>query len=327
MRFTRLKQAAFEAAKLLNKTQRMIRGARHVPDIFWLDCFTRHRYWCGGFRVNQRRELLIPGVAEPAPKRFANQLMHSMAIVRRIAKHGATFDFSRSDFATVSSNGIAMRIEGYTELATFEEVVVREFYRMNLRQPTVVIDIGMNVGLASLYFARDPNVVAVYGYEPFTPTYESAVANMALNQSLASKIVPINKGIDAVERSLDAMYVAAVNTSMGVSGMTTDSAGHNVEMQRIDLIAATDVFEEVRARYPNAAILIKIDCEGSEREIVPALCKLSAIRSSVMMNIETHDHCEGAVIDALSEAGFKVFATATDYDGVWLIHAVSGVDW
>jgi len=285
-----------------DKLERIVRSSVAVISTFW-----------GRYSVDGCKRPILP------------TLMPRMRYLARMASHGATFAFSESAGPTVSADGITMRIEGNTEVFAFEEVIMNKVYRTTFRTPTVVIDVGMNVGLASLYFAAQPNVVAVYGFEPFKATFESALANFALNPELAKKIEPENSGLDSRAYHTKAGYNPAINWQLGIHGPVGDTGGAVLEQCEIELQSAVDVFNSVRAKHPNAAILIKMDCEGSEREIIPALCSDPSFRDRVALTMETHG-CGEEVFGSLEAAGFSVFTWAPLYGNKWLIHAVSSAD-
>ena len=72
-----------------------------------------------------------------------------------------------------------------------KEVFYKERYNWGGRNDRyVVFDIGMNVGIASLFFAQRNDVECVYGFEPFPVTYQRALENISLNVKLMKKIVP-----------------------------------------------------------------------------------------------------------------------------------------
>lgn len=55
----------------------------------------------------------------------------------------------------------------------------------------ICIDIGMNIGLASLYFTLNDNIEKIYVFEPFQETYKIALKNFNLNdEKIRSKIIP-----------------------------------------------------------------------------------------------------------------------------------------
>ncbi|MDR3707576.1 MAG: FkbM family methyltransferase [Capsulimonadaceae bacterium] len=310
--------------------QRYLRGWCYIRDTFWLECMIRHHIWPAGFTVDKHGQLRLPGVETPVPRLHAERVvptLPSRAILERIGQHGATFDFDPVTGPVVTANGVSLLLDGHGVLETFDEVVIREFYRTTLRRPTVVWDIGMNVGLASLYFAANSNVEAVYGYEPFKQTFDSAVANFRINREIAGKIVPRNMGISSKSYSTTALYHIDYSAALGVEGVAVDVNLADFESQTIELLSAVDVYNDIRARHPDAALLIKMDCEGSERSIIPALLSLDSLRDRVQLNIETHFDCHTEILAQLEAHGFKAFGLATEYPGVWLLHAVSNVEW
>ena len=72
----------------------------------------------------------------------------------------------------------------------------------------MVLDVGMNFGTATLYFANQPNVTRVYSFEPFVPTYEEAVRNMHLNPRLHQKIATHAYGLGFKDERVEALYAA-----------------------------------------------------------------------------------------------------------------------
>jgi len=305
----------------------MLLGVRHVPDIEWLSFIVINNLQPSKFSLDAFDQLVVPHIGQPIPKRYARTIMHLVPLAQKLAERGAIFDFTGNDGPTITANGITIKVEGFTELETFDEVLIRKNYRMTIGGPTVVIDIGMNVGLASLYFSAHPNVEVVYGYEPFEPTYRCALANFELNPELAKKIVPINTGIDARAHTAQAPYCATINDSLGIHGMVRPPGNSSIETHTIQLEAMGDVYQHVRSKHPEAAILVKIDCEGSEKEIVPALCAHVGRDDRVALNMETHFGYDDIVMRTLEDAGFKVFGAETWAPGQWLMYAVSGANW
>ena len=70
---------------------------------------------------------------------------------------------------------------------------------------SIVIDIGMNVGIASLFFATLPHVEKVYAFEPFKAPYLRAMDNFKLNPALSAKIQAYNFGLSNKFEELDVL--------------------------------------------------------------------------------------------------------------------------
>ena len=87
-----------------------------------------------------------------------------------------------------------------------QEVFENGEYDFDIAEPAVVIDIGMNIGIASLYFASRDDVKAVYGFEPFKPTFDHAIDNFKINEKYSNKIHPQNCGLGCEDKQLTFDY-------------------------------------------------------------------------------------------------------------------------
>ncbi|MHC4727579.1 MAG: class I SAM-dependent methyltransferase, partial [Planctomycetota bacterium] len=101
-----------------------------------------------------------------------------------------------------------------------KEVFLKSEYNLNITRESILIDIGMNRGAASLLFATNENIKKIYAYEPFKPTFELAKRNLELNPQLGEKINAFNFGLGKTEIILELPYMAT-----GTGGMSTT---HNV---------------------------------------------------------------------------------------------------
>src|SRR5438128_464043 len=69
-----------------------------------------------------------------------------------------------------------------SDILTFDEVIKRQVYRnilSKLEQCETVIDLGANIGLASLYFAGRYPSCRLFAVEPNPDTYRMLTANLA----------------------------------------------------------------------------------------------------------------------------------------------------
>ncbi len=48
----------------------------------------------------------------------------------------------------------------------FTDIFNNDNYNMNIGADSIIVDIGMNVGIATLFFALKQNVKKIYSYEP-----------------------------------------------------------------------------------------------------------------------------------------------------------------
>ena len=222
----------------------------------------------------------------------------------------------------VEVDGLRFAVQTAEELYILNEIFVNGVYNLRAAGQVVVWDIGMNVGLASLYFASQPEVAQVVSYEPFVPTYRQALKNIALNPEVGLKIAAFNVGVGDSERSLRVKYRYDIKGSVGISGLPTDAGSHGSTQEQITIKPATEIIEEIAAAHPNREIVAKIDCEGAEYEIIRSLAaahKLTRIRAFL---IEWHTHGPNEIIGHLADAGFATLSLLPHSPGTGMIYAV-----
>ncbi len=202
------------------------------------------------------------------------------------------------------------------------DIFERGVYDFQLGCKCVVWDIGMNVGAASLFFAQMPEVEAVLGYEPVTPTYDAALKNLAANLDAAKKIKTFNTGISAQAGTAEVEYHEDVSGSASLHGYVFRIPGLKMRMEPITLLAANDVLAQIRSDYPDMQIVIKVDCEGSEYDIIPALASSPDLEAVSVIMVEYHRQGPEKLLDALRGKGFTFIIRPDKDDEVGMVYAV-----
>ncbi|NJN28143.1 MAG: FkbM family methyltransferase [Cyclobacteriaceae bacterium] len=103
----------------------------------------------------------------------------------------------------ISRNGIQFEIdlsEGL-DLSLFLfgnfQVHVSENKFLSLQNHAVIFDVGANVGIMSLNFAKNSAHGKVYAFEPTHYAYRKLIRNLDLNPELAGRIVPVQTFVSA----------------------------------------------------------------------------------------------------------------------------------
>jgi FkbM family methyltransferase len=222
------------------------------------------------------------------------------------AEH-AQFELDQRQRLLLTVDGIRCFIEGEEDLFIVDEIFAQKVYRFQTRSPVIVWDIGMNVGVASLFFAQQPNVVAVHGFEPFLPTYRQAAENFSLNPALSGKIRPYNHGLGARDGTMSAIYSYEHKGSSGTHSRTARVADAG-QLETVKLRNAGEVLEEIISQHPGKQIAAKVDCEGAEYEILECLAASGGLKSLSSLMIEWHDLGPEKLLKYLTELGFVSFA-------------------
>ncbi len=96
--------------------------------------------------------------------------------------------FSRNDHGDVFVvlAGLTICIQCANDVRVLEKLYVEGVCNVRFSRPTVVLDIGMGVGLEAIFFASQEDTVVI-GCEPCR-MYDQALRNIALNPTLSNKI-------------------------------------------------------------------------------------------------------------------------------------------
>jgi len=225
----------------------------------------------------------------------------------------------------VSINGVSFYVKSHEDWQTADEIFLRNDYFFISPRQKVVVDIGMNAGLASLFMANGPSVLRVHSFEPFAAPYQRALQNFALNPGIAGKIMAIRRGLSG-EASISEVPVSRDRTiSTSVRGYAEGDA-----VDRIVLDEAGPVLQRIiaEAQRDGADVFLKVDCEGSEFGIFKSLERHGLFGSIAGVVVEWHKWWSPTASKAdlfapLLAAGFVIVDRTTKHD-MWagLFYAV-----
>ncbi len=201
-------------------------------------------------------------------------------------------------------------LEESGEFLIFEEWFCLNEYRIDAKDGFDVIDIGMNVGMATLYYASMKNVYNVYGFEPFVKTFSKARRNIEMNESISNKIETYNIALSDHEAEEQYEYNDEYPGAMSLLRKQANEGSANAS--RIKVCHAATVLKPIIEGVDNRKrdLLLKIDCEGSEYVILEDLKKNNLIRSPRYYVMETHFGRHDEAVDLLKENGYIVFSHA-----------------
>lgn len=195
-------------------------------------------------------------------------------------------------------------IRGNDEEYIFSEVFINSDYQIESNDDLIVFDIGMNVGIASLYFSTLENVKYIYGFEPFKFTYLCALENFDLNPKLKEKIIPLNYGLgnedNWVKGCIDYTY-------KGNSSVVREVPWANDQVELVEIRKTGSVLNEFINKHKDLKVFIKIDCEGGEIEIFKDEEFLTILDNIVGITLETHTvDIFNKIVDILSSKNFSI---------------------
>lgn len=249
-------------------------------------------------------------------KLFANDsdLLQKLMQCNYVNIEGLT---NKNPYVTIQFNekNIRLNIINYDNIKVVEEIFINLLYNFNVNEDIVVCDVGMNVGVASLFFASFSNVKRVYGFEPFTETFKLAEENFKLNNELASKIYCSNYGLGKEDVSLNVPL-----SENGFLGGTTSSfvykylpENRKTKTTIVKVKEVSKIIQQIKTGNPTQKILLKLDCEGAEYDIIDNLCTTGLIDEINYIFAEYHFQGKEALVQHLTKRNFFVLSTTNDY--------------
>lgn len=186
-----------------------------------------------------------------------------------------------------------------------KEIFLNKDYAIDFDREAIVIDIGLNRGIASLFFATYPNVNKIYAFEPFKPTFELAKRNLQLNPHLSQKINAFNVGLGKADVTLELPYME--QATGGMSTTCDVCKGKNKgRMETVVVKDAAAVLTPVLDENRDKHVIVKCDCEGAEFEIFERLGNQRLIEKMDVILMEYHYNPPQKLVDVLMDSGFIV---------------------
>lgn len=247
----------------------------------------------------QLLEIVLPEVINPFYKTHIDKFKY-------FEKNGFSFQVTVQDIIADFS-GTRFHVYNAEDLQVLSEIFIHNEYNFFTGRDKIVIDIGMNAGLASLFMAKDPTVREVHAFEPFTLPHARALKNFALNPKTTTKIRPNQFGLGEKDEQTEVLVHS--DATIGISVRGADAG----KPETIHIREAASVIAPLaeRARKAGMDLVIKMDCEGSEFGIFKTLAQHGLFGSIDAMVIEWHkwwskELTQMDLIAPLLEAGFIV---------------------
>lgn len=248
-------------------------------------------------------------------KGFLLFLKRPFYIRKCIVHMGAKFTSDNGKLImTLQKYNTAFSITSFCNINALEEIFYSRTYKINnAGRECIVIDIGMNIGGASVFFAMMDNVKKVYGFEPFKETYEQAVYNLSINKEAGEKVVHYNFGLSDKDETKSVLFSINQSGSMSTVGdedylQYVDVDKKQMSTERISLKPAAEVLSGIIEKENGKKIIIKMDCEGSEYEILDSLDAKGLLDKIDYILLEWHYRGEERILDILRKYNFVSFS-------------------
>lgn len=199
-----------------------------------------------------------------SPRKIARRLRYLPKAIRNI-KNWPAFIYHyalglKPKQAYVFRNGAKLMISRGIDHVPILEIFLNQDYGI-IPDDSIVLDLGANIGVFSIYATTTARDVRVYAYEPFPEFCALLEENVRLNQR---------------EETVQA-FNCAVASEMGVRDLFVQSGEFffptlvdttGGERQERVVVCSTTLAEIMKSHHLDHVDLLKMDCEGAEYEIL-----------------------------------------------------------
>lgn len=190
-----------------------------------------------------------------------------------------------------------------SDILTFDEVIKRQVYRdvSRLERCDTVIDLGANIGLASLYFASRYPSCQLFAVEPNPGTHRLLTANLCeLVKHGRARI--LKAAVWGSERTLvpDGSEAPEHYSAFSLKETNSeDSAEENMIGLPIHKIIEASGFTKID--------LLKVDIEGAEVELFKGDVGWLGRVNSIAIEFHGNSRTESKFDDIMRDSGFKIY--------------------
>jgi len=186
-----------------------------------------------------------------------------------------------------SFKGLGMVAFNDVKVSATTDFIVNEVFGVNLKEKKedpyyfgdidfqegdIAVDIGGNIGVVSVYLAKKYPTLRLYTYEPASRNYANLQKNLELN-GVADRVKAFPTGVSGDGASFELLFFPDGTGNSRGSAMLDDPE-HNGGIKRIvrkETATSTtlnEIVERIEQETGKTRIkLLKIDCEGAEKEI------------------------------------------------------------
>ena len=202
------------------------------------------------------------------------------------------------------------------EFANTIDTVLNECYKYYIPsgKKQIVFDVGMNIGDTAIYFASRPEVIAVYGFEPFKKTYIKALINIEKQKKVCT-ITPLNYGLSDKDAEIDIPYSSEMTCGQSTILSNTTKARKtyenrdllqekNFKCEKIVNKKSSNIIKQLMEKSKDVDYILKMDCEGEEYNIFQDISDSGLIKKFTLIMMEWHYRTDQLLIDILKENQF-----------------------
>ena len=211
--------------------------------------------------------------------------------------------------------GRPIPIETDSDLRTFWQIFARRVYAVH-GSDRVILDVGANIGLFTIYAARQAPGARIFAVEPFPATFVR-LQQMVHDHQLDDQVTCLNRAVTGCSKTYLMRDVPRSSQQRSVIALKPGLTGFEVQ--------GTTLAEMIQECRLERIDLLKMDIEGSEYAALLAT-PLDVLGTIGRIALEYHGHCspysKQELFRHLSSAGFQITSDMQNAKGYGVAEAV-----
>lgn len=239
-----------------------------------------------------------------------------------VKEYNAIVSVNNNEKVIITINNLNFVINTWEEILILNEVFCTGMYNYVTSKDYLLIDIGMNVGITSLYHSNNSNCKKIFSFEPFESTISLANENFYLNKT-SNKIKVHNVGLGFPSRTLQINYSPEYKGSVGINGVAeyVNEESKNTNVATLNIVDVAEVLTPIFNEHKSLQKIMKIDAEGVEYEIIERLYATGLLKEIDAFMIEWHLKGPQQIEDLLTKNGFKIISFNTRNKQIGMLYA------
>ncbi|MBD2699502.1 FkbM family methyltransferase [Spirosoma sp. BT702] len=172
----------------------------------------------------------------------------------------------------------------------FKEIFMADVYEIDtlvreLPPSPVVLDIGANAGFFPIQLLSKIDKAIIYAYEPVPANVAAFEQTVSQNSRMAQSVHLFQKAVTGKPLDNLELFMESAGKNQVVASVFSDFHENNTEKITVPCTTLTDIIEENNLQKIN---LLKLDCEGSEYDIIYNTSS-ELVKRIDRMIVEVHD--------------------------------------
>jgi len=212
------------------------------------------------------------------------------------------FSFSKTDKLKIPGFSFPVSLRSNTsDIKAFKQILWKNSYDISLpEKPSIIIDAGANIGLASVYFSNKYPKAIIYAIEPESGNFKL----LENNTQFYKNVVRYHNALSNKPN----LQLQVIDNGHSNWGFTTEEAKNVEKSFIVETVHTITIDEIVQENNIEIIDLLKIDIEGAEKELFESNYQ-NWIPKTRCIVIELHDRLKPrsshSFFKAISEYSFS----------------------